>query len=455
MTTQLVLSSSLFDSVGAAAAAQSGLLGTPDHRVLLQSKHSRAPELVTAPAEVPGAGRVLSVFDRVITLNDLVEPLHPTSFSLLAGRDRTAQTLVLQRLLRRYWDLGDGPIELVLETLTGNPAQWLMAVFYDSPITVISDGLMSYGPTRNRLAPSVSQRIEALVHFDLIPGIRPVLLHELGVPSHAIPNESVIKAFADLADGMREAGSVLSPVDDVPTGLVLGQYLADLNLITQDEESAMQVELVHAAVDAGAGRIIFKPHPASPPGSVEPIRRVAAELGVELTIYTEAAPAEVLIGALSTAVVAATFSTALVTARALYDCPIVSVGTELLLQRLRPYWNSNRIPVTIVDALTRPDSPYRTPWELQTLVDAVAHSMQPKQLHDLRAGAEAFWDTHPVTEKTRYGRTPPPVRLVRTAARRGLRAVITAPAFAPVERISRTSRTRRRLVRWARPLTRV
>lgn len=453
MTTQLVLSSSLFDSVGAAAAVQAGLLGAPDQRVLLQSKHSLAPELVTAPADVPGASRVLSVFDRVVTLNDLVQPLHPTTFSPLAGRDRVGQALVLQRLLRRYWDLGDEPVELVLESLTGHPAQWLMAVFHDSPITVISDGLMSYGPTRNRLATSVSQRIGGLVHLDLVPGIRPVLLHELGVPARAIPNESVTKAFADLADGMRTAQTALPPVDDVPTGLVLGQYLADLGLLTRAEESALQADLVRAAVRAGAERIVFKPHPASPPGTLEPVRLAAAELGVELTVCTDPAPAEVLIGALSPAVVAASFSTALVTARTLYDCPIVSAGTELLLHRLKPYPNSNRIPVTIVDALTRDDSPYRTPWELQTLVDAVAHAMQPALLHDLRAGAEAFWDRHPVAERTRYGRTPEPVRLARSVARRGLRAVVAAPAFAPIERISRTSRSRR-LGRWARRVSR-
>ena len=41
------------------------------------------------------------------------------------------------------------------------------------------------------------------------------------------------------------------------------------------------------------------------------------------------------------------------TAHSIYELPIARYGTELLLERLTPYENSNRIPVTIVDALAR------------------------------------------------------------------------------------------------------
>ena len=451
MNTQLVVASSLFDTVAASAAVQAGLLGDPDQRVLLQTRNGLAPELVTAPAQVLGADRVLTAFDRVVTLNDLISPAHPMSYSPLLGRDRAGQALVLQRLLRRFWDLGDGPVELVLESLAGNPSSWLAAVFHDSPITVISDGLMSYGPTRNRQPLTVGQRIQALVHVDLVPGVRPVLLHELGVPARAIPNESVTKAFADLADGIRVGRpSAIPAVDDVPTGLVLGQYLADLRLLTRAEEDDLQAELVWSAVDAGAERIWFKPHPAAPPGSLEPVRRAAVAAGVELRMITEPVPAEVLVGQLSPVVVAAAFSTALMTSRTLYDCRIVSAGTEVLLRRLRPYQNSNRIPVTIIDALTRSDSPYRSSWELQTLVDAVAHAMQPRLLADLRGGAQTFWASRPVAERARYGPPAPATRLLRHATRRGLLAALSHPALAPLERSTRQTRARRRVNRWAR-----
>ena len=51
------------------------------------------------------------------------------------------------------------------------------------------------------------------------------------------------------------------------------------------------------------------------------------------------------------ALVVGCFSTALLTASALYGLPVARIGTELLLERLAPYQNSNRVPVTIVDAL--------------------------------------------------------------------------------------------------------
>ena len=45
------------------------------------------------------------------------------------------------------------------------------------------------------------------------------------------------------------------------------------------------------------------------------------------------------------------FSTALCTASAFYGIPVARIGTEPLLDRLTPYQNSNRVPVTLVDAL--------------------------------------------------------------------------------------------------------
>jgi hypothetical protein len=45
------------------------------------------------------------------------------------------------------------------------------------------------------------------------------------------------------------------------------------------------------------------------------------------------------------------FSTALMTASRLYGLPVARLGTDLLLERLSPFQNGNRIPAIIVDAL--------------------------------------------------------------------------------------------------------
>jgi hypothetical protein len=41
------------------------------------------------------------------------------------------------------------------------------------------------------------------------------------------------------------------------------------------------------------------------------------------------------------------------TASSIYGLPVARLGTELMLERLTPFQNSNRIPVTLVDALVR------------------------------------------------------------------------------------------------------
>ena len=61
--------------------------------------------------------------------------------------------------------------------------------------------------------------------------------------------------------------------------------------------------------------------------------------------------AEVLYERMRPALVVGCFSTALLTAAAFYGLPVARTGTELLLERLTPYQNSNRVPVTLVDAL--------------------------------------------------------------------------------------------------------
>ncbi|MGC8000838.1 hypothetical protein, partial [Salmonella enterica] len=43
------------------------------------------------------------------------------------------------------------------------------------------------------------------------------------------------------------------------------------------------------------------------------------------------------------------FSTALSTASRFYGIPVATMGTDLALERLAPYENSNRMPATIAD----------------------------------------------------------------------------------------------------------
>lgn len=110
--------------------------------------------------------------------------------------------------------------------------------------------------------------------------------------------------------------------------------------------------------------------------------------------------AEVLYQRMRPALVVGCFSTALLTAATFYDLPTARTGTGLLLERLTPYQNSNRVPVTIVDALVpdlgdRSERPraFATAGSIEGLVTAVGYAMQHQIYPQLRPAAERYLAT--------------------------------------------------------------
>ena len=94
-----------------------------------------------------------------------------------------------------------------------------------------ADGLMSYGPTRNKIDPLVGTRVRRLLHLDLVPGLKPTLLTEFGVPAEVVPTDAFLKTL----DSLTGAAGELPVVPD-NSALLLGQYLSALNILTPDEE---------------------------------------------------------------------------------------------------------------------------------------------------------------------------------------------------------------------------
>jgi hypothetical protein len=449
MSTQIVMASTLFAGACAAAAADAGLLGAPDRRILLVVNSAPKPELTPALDEIVGAGPVLARFDRVEHLTDLVEPVHPHAWSL-----RAVDIPLLERLLRATWEIGDDQVELVLESIALPPASTLARIFDAAPVTVLSDGLMTYGPTRTPVPWRTARRLRALVHLDLVPGLRPVLLSEHRVAATTIPFDAARKIFAEISEatGAGDADSSDEPgerraVAPATTAVVVGQYLSALDLMTRAEEGALYADMVAAAADAGMHRVVFKPHPSSPPGYVARMRQVAADRGIALEVLRDERPVEVLFVEQRPALVLGCFSTALLTAREMFGISVASTGTREVLQRLTPWANSNRIPVTIVDALTRADAPCGDVGQVQALVDSVAYTMQPETVAHLAATVKATMADMPRAEMVRYHRRWRVLEL-------GL-AWQYAPGQAPGERRARPRpstlrRARRRLARLRR-----
>src|SRR5699024_11285480 len=86
---------------------------------------------------------------------------------------------------------------------------------------------------------------------------------------------------AEVADDLATAG-LDSPIDD--SALVLGQYLAQLDLITAEEELDLHLQMIDEAKDAGLSTVIFTPPPTSARTTIGPPRRPWEECGREFVL---------------------------------------------------------------------------------------------------------------------------------------------------------------------------
>ncbi|WP_263169862.1 alpha-2,8-polysialyltransferase family protein [Streptomyces sp. SCSIO ZS0520] len=413
MTTQIFFASTLYGTATLAAALDADCFAPADRRILLVSNNAATPEVTPSVDEMPGFAKLRDRFDEVLSWNETITPFHPGGWS-----PRADDVPLWERHLRLAWNLGDDPVELTLESIQVNPALGLAQIFMGAPLDVYADGLMSYGPTRNKIDPLVGSRVRRLLHLDLVPGLKPMLLTEFGVAPEIIPTEVFLKVLGELGD---DPSSTAGLPQLTSPALLLGQYLSALDILTAEEEEDLHVRLVRGAAALGHHQIVFKPHPSAPARWSRTLEREAEQLGVELTVVDSPVLAEVLYQRMRPALVAGCFSTALLTAQAFYQIPVARLGTTTLLDRLAPYQNSNRVPVTLVDALlpeltdksavqaqSSGTQSAGTPAsgmsvaELSELVVAVGFAMQAKIYPSLRPAAERYLSRHLNAHTWRY-----------------------------------------------------
>ncbi|MGY4985780.1 alpha-2,8-polysialyltransferase family protein [Streptomyces nigrescens] len=388
--TQIFMASTLYGAATLAAALDADCFAPADRRLLLLSNNATNPETAASLDTMPGFGRLRGRFDRVLSWNETISPFHPGGWS-----PRPDDVPLWERHLRLLWGLGDDHVELIVESIQVNPALALAQLFPDAPIDVYADGLMSYGPTRNKLDPLIGTRINRLLHLDLVPGLTPLLLTEFDVEPLTVPTDAFTKVLSELSDA---SGTL-----EVPEGaaLLLGQYLSALGILTPEEEEELHVRMVRGAVERGHREIVFKPHPSAPARWSRLLEREAEKLDITLTVLDSPVLAEVLYQRMRPALVVGCFSTALLTADTFYGLPTARTGTGLLLERLTPYQNSNRMPVTIVDALVpdlgdlseRPRA-HVAAESVEGLVSAVGYAMQHQIYPQLRPSAERYLAAH-------------------------------------------------------------
>ncbi|GAB2921592.1 polysialyltransferase family glycosyltransferase [Nonomuraea fastidiosa] len=384
---QVFYASTLFGAMSLAAAIDDGRFGDDGRRLLIVSTNAAVPEVATPLDETPGFAALRSRFHEVRSWNELIAPLHPSDW-----RARVIEVPMLERLIGAHWGL-DGVTELVLESIAVPPARTIAGLVRDCPITVYSDGLMSYGPTRDPLPAEIFRRITRLLHLDLVPGLAPLLLSEYGVAPEALPAERFLAVVDEVAVFTRAQAPVPRPGQAV----ILGQYLSALEIVTPEEEAGLHETMLKALAARGHAHVVFKPHPAAGRRHARLLRAAAKAAGVRLEVAGESVPAEVCFSALRPELVVGCFSTALVTAWRYFGLRVASYGTDLVLERLTPYENSNRIPATIVDALLprlSADGGVEPPPEtdLPALVRAVGYCMQSDAYPGLRPDEGTAFD---------------------------------------------------------------
>ncbi|RPE41276.1 hypothetical protein EDD90_4359 [Streptomyces sp. Ag109_O5-1] len=400
MTTQIFQASTLYGTATLAAALDSGAFRPADRRILLVCNNAATPEITPGLDETPGFERLRDRFDDVISYNETIFPFHPGGWA-----PRVEDMPLWERFLRHEWQLGDEDVELAVESIQVNPSLSLTQIFNGAPVTVYADGLMSYGPTRNKIDPLVGTRVDRVLHLDLVPGLKPLLLTEFGVEGEVVPTAAFTKVLAELAPSGDELPEIEEPA------LLLGQYLSALDILTAEQEENLHVRMLKGAVELGHTKVVFKPHPSAPARFARTLEQEAEKLEVELTVLDTTVLAEVLYQRMRPALVVGCFSTALLTASALYGLPTARIGTDTLLDRLTPYENSNRVPVTVVDALVpaltdrkavQEQRPGMSVEALGELIRAVGFAMQPKIYPYLRTETERYLAGHLKDRSMRY-----------------------------------------------------
>ena len=385
--TKLFYASTLYGAMSLAAAIDAGLFGARTERwLLLASTNTNAPEVCDSFVDSVAFAPLRQRFDDVVRWNEVIAPMHPSAWV-----PPSAEVPMLTRLVLKQLDITDAVTELVVESIAVAPARTLGILIRDCPITVYSDGLMSYGPTRDELPVEIGTRTSRVLYLDLVAGVTPMLLRDVAAQPVAIPDAAFGKVISELP--VPEVGDAFGwPV-------IIGQYLSALGIVSVAEENDLYATMLQALVAAGHRQVVFTPHPSAGSTHVGPLRDAANRLGAELVIAGHGLPVESWFAAAHPSVVVSCFSTALFTAGRFFDLPAATVGADLVLQRLRPFENSNRIPATLTHAAVpalNADGSRRSPAadDLDTLVRTVAYCMQPIRNADLRPVAAEYVRTH-------------------------------------------------------------
>lgn len=371
---QLFVAPTFAAAAAMATAVDAGLYADAGTKVLMTISTSPIPELGGGLAEQPGFAELARRFDRVVSLNEVIYPQHPCSWSPAEDVERWQPILAAAVGLRE-------PFGITLESLAAKPATSILRVFPEGPVDVVPDGLTGYGPLPVPLPRQIAPRLRSLLHLDLAGGLDPVLLREHEV-AHVVLSSA---GFRDVVAAHGKATASAAPGEERVDAIVLGQDLSTSGLLSPEEEQELHEKFLRVAAGLGHRQVVLTPRPTAPPAFAHRLPDLADELGVRLRVLDDPVPAEVLYDRLRPAAVIGCFSTELSTAVEVYGMTGYAVGVDEVLERLPRLQDGNRVPLAITDvrlirADVAPDGTLveRGPVEvdLQLLVEEIAHAMR-------------------------------------------------------------------------------
>ncbi|WP_061961236.1 polysialyltransferase family glycosyltransferase [Demequina flava] len=447
MTDQVFIAPTFMCAATMAAAVDAGEF-EQGRRALVIANNAAIPEVTPALHEHDWFKPIADRFDAIAYLNDYIAPHHPRTW-----RPRKSTMDDLAGRIRIELGIGPDP-RVVSQSLLVRPALALAQSFGSGPITAVSDGLMAYGRGRLPLATSLADRLDSLLYLDLLPDVAPRLFAELE-PSLIRVGPGEFRAISgDVAAHVDAASSF----GTAPDALILGQYLADLELLTDDEEEYLHAEMVRAAHALGASTVAFKPHPSSVATVSARMAQTARSLGLEFqTIHTRL-PLEVLLETWQPQHVISNFSTGLATASGIYGLEAHTVGALDVARALPTETNSNLVPLALCYAAypryERTDEGAGTliaapEANLQGVIDALAARLEGHPHPAIASG-------HTITDPGLVELMKPLTRPQRPPLRKRLRRrIVTTLPMSIRHYVRKVRRRTRRSVKTARDIAAV
>lgn len=307
-------------------------------KVLIYSKNSDIPELeIDVIKDIAWSKLLNEIFDKVILLNDLIYPTHPSKLT-------KKEIHILESVIKS--DLGVRFVKtFYCESIQASPARALSEAFATCEIVVVSEGLMSYGPTRFNLPKGILNRVTTVHYSDILPEVAPLLLCEAEPDyiSHPISCsfevlESVYKE--QLEELEFESNSIF----------YIGQYLSASGIISEQEEVDIISKTLTHLLSISEGRTVyFKPHPKFSPSMLSLVyNAVNKVLPNDFKVVNGDLPVELVVKKANADLVCGCFSTSLVTISSYFNTHVCTYHLKPVLQKLKVLQNSNRIPMVLI-----------------------------------------------------------------------------------------------------------